>query len=284
MAHRRQIVLIACLAFALAMQVCAAASVTIQGQLEASDVVWLGRRTQVGGRSSDVVEKLVPEGSHVKRGDFVFKLDTAPMEQYAGLIQTQADRDRLAAEAAGAKLETLRGQLQAEKAKGPALLAPFTLEVERLTALPESVDVSAAEARLKAAQAALKDAEDKHKALDQLAARGMASQQTLQAARYDVDVATAERDRAKAALDGVRLGADPFDLKLAKLEEQKERMQIASDAADMAARARGAEISLAWAQRVAAASDRKLKTARGELDLASRYAPKDGIVVYAPAE
>ena len=273
-------------AFALAALHCCgalAANVSIQGQLEASDAVWLGRVTQTGERSTDVIAKIVPEGTQVEKGDFVFQLDTAPMERGVETAQAQVDQSNLTVKFVAAELDTLQGQLSAQEAKGSALLAPFTLEVERLEAPPDPVDLAAAEAQFKAAQASLDEAESKRKALERLTAQGMASRQALDTVRYDVETATADRDGAQATLDGVRAGADPFDLQIARLKEQKQRLQIQSDTDDLAAQAQGARITLESARSGAAWADRRLKTARGELALATRNAPVDGMVVYAEA-
>ncbi len=282
MADRKQIVFLACLAFALAVQVCGAASVTVQGELEASDAVWLGRLWNGADRGADVLSKIVPQGTRVKKGDVVLQFDTTPMERDIETAQSQAGRQDLAVQSARAKLDALRGQLDAQKQKAPALLAPFTLEVERLEGLPDPVDLAAAEARLRAAQASVDAAESRRKALDQLADRGMASQQAVAAAGYDAQIAAADRDKAQARLDGVRAGADPFDLKVAGLKEQKERLQIESDTDDFAAKVRAAGISLKWAERGAASAAEKLAIARENLAMATRCAPVDGVVVYAP--
>jgi hypothetical protein len=156
--------MLAVAALALAAEGGAAApGVEVPGQLEASDAIWMGKVTQVGERGTDVLEKIVPEGTKVKQGDFVFQLETKPIQQGIDAAQAEVRKDDLAVDAAKAKLEVLRGQLKAEQAKVPARIAPAALEVERLAALPEPMSVSAAESQLKAAQASLDDADKKQR-------------------------------------------------------------------------------------------------------------------------
>ena len=96
----------------------AAGTVSIPGALEAADAVWVSRLVRTDNyQRPDVLEKIVPEGTRVKKGDFLFQLDLAPIERELEKEQASAKTLELKVVSAESRLAELNKKLEAAEEK-----------------------------------------------------------------------------------------------------------------------------------------------------------------------
>ncbi len=138
--------------------------------------------SQLGAKVPGYVAEIpVAENSLVKTGDVVLRLDNGDY--------------RLAVDAAKAKIATQK-----------AVIASFTSQ-----AAAQQAQISAAEAKHESAQAALANAAITQKRASDLAARKIASQQTLDTANTTLQTATASVTESKAGITAAKAQIDVLD-------------------------------------------------------------------------
>jgi len=258
----------------------AAGTVSIPGALEAADAVWVSRLVRtINYQRSDVLEKIVPEGTRVKKGDFLFQLDLAPIKRELEKEQASAKTLELKVVSAESKLAELNRKIEAAIEKRPSRLAPFELEVTRLKKLPEAIQLSQAHSELERLQAILAEADRHHNALADLAGKGLTSVQAGVEAQFARDIAQADVNYTQAHLDQVQRGADPLDIALAEAECEKAALEADLDAIELETEAGECEQEM-LTHKIGHADQANMVTAvEEELASATYCAPKDGIVV-----
>lgn len=257
-----------------------ASAMTIPGQLEAADGVYVTRRSQTWAFVRLSLEKIVPEGTVVKEGDFLFQIDSTETKRAAEEVEAAVKTWEVSLTGAESSVVALRSQMEAARDTGPARLAPYVLAVQRLRNLPDPVDLADAESQLATRRAVLAEARTHCEAVEALAAQDLASQQALIEARFSRDIAAAEVEYAEAKLEEVEKGAAPYDVAIAEEEEEIARVNTELQAAELAMWAAQAEIGAYMTKAQLESQRKQLATARREVELGTRYAPVGGMVVY----
>ncbi len=149
---------------------------------------------------SEIITELpVPEGSPVKRGDVLVRLDDRIQKSRLLLAQAQATSAR-------ASLEKLRAGAREE-------------------------EIAIAEAKVEGAEAALKDAESSHRRDLTLIDKQAISQARLDQGLAQRDGARAALRSAQAALRELRNGARPEDLRIGEASVAAAEAQVAAERA-----------------------------------------------------
>ena len=254
--------------------------VTMPGQLEAAEPVWVARVTQGWRRTGDTIERIVPEGTRVKKGDFLLQMDLTPMEREEEKAQAAVEEAELAITSAEAEVGALTAQLRALKETSEARRAPYRLAVERLKGLPDPVELSEAESELVGAQEVLSERTSRCAAAESLARQHLSAEPRFTQARLARQIAAAVVSRATARLDGVRRGAGPHEVEIAEIEAQIARIGVEMETADLEIQVAEAKADLESRKAVLAQARKALDVARKEVALGTRHAPRDGVVVY----
>ncbi len=216
---QRVILLMAVAAVLLALLIVAQRSEPpghVSGFIEVHEIR-LGSR--IGGR---VAQVHVEEGQHVSRGTVLVELEPFDLEQRlqeaeALVAQKQAEYDRLRS---GYRAE----EIAQARARREQLLA----ELEKLRAGPRPQEIAAAEAEWKLAMAELELAEEKLKRTQALLAQNSATQEALDEAIAQWQVAQARVRARNEQLDLLREGTRREDLRRAEaqLEEAEQAWKL----------------------------------------------------------
>ncbi len=165
-------------------------SVAGSGIIEAST-----RNIEVGTPVAGVVQEVAIEaGDQVKAGDVLFRIDGRSQQ---------------------AELEVRKAALE---------IAEQTLA--RLKNLPRPEDVPPAEARVKAAEAALEDAKAQWAIMESVTDKRAVSQDIMNQRRFAVDLANARLLETQAALSQLKAGSWTPDLAIAGAQVESARSQV----------------------------------------------------------
>jgi len=257
-----------------------ATRVRIPGRLEAADAILVTRRSLVSNNPRTAITKIVPEGSAVQEGDFLFEIDGTEMERRAEKAEADAKDARLKEEAARARLAALQAELSAARESGPARLASCQVEVERLKSLPDAVELSAAESEVARLEAALTRAVQQRTAVEPLVEHGVTSEMAAVRARYGHGITAAELDSARAHLESVRRGADPRDLAVAELTARMAELGFELEIAKLEVKVAGANVEVQAALGQVRKGEEWLRRTREQLAFNTLHAPVAGKVVY----
>jgi len=256
--------------------------VRIEGELEASDAVWVSRRAMLK-YGSDVISKIVPEGTKVKKGDFLLQVDTQNWERDKQDAEARVKDGELRVTAGESKVSTARGELDAVREKAEPRVEPHRLAIQRLKNVPDPVELSAAESELERRKAALAEAEEQRTAVEALARDRIVSEQSLMEARFGQEAAAADLVQAEARLGKLRAGATANEIAIAEAELAVAQLDVELAMADSAAKVAQAELALVQAKRRLTRARKDFQYWRDQIPKGSRYAPTDGIVVYEKA-
>ncbi|NLW50716.1 MAG: hypothetical protein GXY85_07705 [Candidatus Brocadiaceae bacterium] len=255
--------------------------VALAGVLEATDAVWVGCRTCDWEYQSTVIDKIVPEGSHVKEGDFLFQVDQTKFGRALKAAESALKKAELNLESAQLQRATRQGELEVARGRTDADLALCRARIAHLESLPTRADLLRAESTFAARKAMLQEAERQYAAVLELAEEHGTSELAKTLARLSRDIASAEWACAEADLARVQRGADPDELAIARLEEE-----IAAAKADAAVAAAEhqvarAEIGVRFSRTLCERAQSRLDLAKRNLSSTTHCAPSDGVVVYA---
>ncbi|MGD2174737.1 MAG: hypothetical protein PVJ27_04980, partial [Candidatus Brocadiaceae bacterium] len=254
--------------------------VTIPGQLEAADALHVTRRSQTWENTTAPLAQLVPEGSHVQEGDVLFETDPTQVERRIQAAEGELKSRRLAVVSARSELAALEGELVSMRQSVPLELASRRLEVERLEALPDPVTLAEAEAEVSRLEATHQEHRSNVEALGSLAARHLCSRQELALARSDRDIVGAELEYARAYLEHVQKGADPYDITIAEVQESGAAMELELAVAELEVEVAEKRVDVQASERELAVQEGKLAGWKQELEFHVRRAPGSGIVAY----
>lgn len=251
-----------------------------------------------------VAEVFLEEGSAVKKGDVIAKLDTtdlelalaqaeASLEQAKGQLEqakTAVENAQAAEIIAGANFSrTVQGARPAEVTAARAALDAAQANLDKLRAGPTESDLGAAEAGLRNAEAALRQAQG---AYDRAFAANPAAISASPAA-LQLEQATNNYNSAKAQFDKVALGADAAQIKAAEQQVQAARASLDKvvsparqfDFDQAGAQVKQAELQLRNAETQVRSAENQIrlaeiqvKQAQRRLDQAQLTSPIDGFV------
>lgn len=222
----------------------------------------------VPARASGLVSRVAfVENQHVKQGEVLAELDTAP--QKARLAQAQAS---LATAEAASRAADEDAKIAESNARGQRSIAKASLSGASYTASQTKEQITAAEARVSAATTALDQAKLELDRTKRLEGSGAVSKAQLDLARSALDTAQANFDQAKSNAEGTRASVGSAQSRVA---EASARLEQASDVDTLISQAH-ARADTARAQVLTARAARDL--AELELSWTTIRAPADGVV------
>ncbi|MCK4284193.1 MAG: hypothetical protein KAX44_07740 [Candidatus Brocadiae bacterium] len=256
------------------------APIEVPGEIEASDAVWVGRREVHSKYRASVIEKIVPEGTRVKKGDFLLSVETRLWERDKQDALGVVKRRELELAGTQAQLATAESELEAAREKLPSRLEPHRLAIKRLKGLPDPVALSSVQSELERAQAQLAEAEEQVKAAEAMVEARAESGQALIEARFALDLAAADVALAQARLGKVQQGADAYDLEIAEAELAMAQVDAELEVAELAMTAAACDLKVRQAETRLSRARKDFEFWEAAITNATRYAPADGIVVY----
>lgn len=253
-------------------------TLTELGELRALDSVTVSART-----SSTAITYLIPEGTQVKKGDVLARLD--PTKYEVGLEHNRAAVQVADAEvrAAEKNLEVLRQQLLAQIASFEAEVNLARLVLAELKRKPLPDEVQKARLEVEKAKMVFGNAEKKQRLLPDLVEKGFITKDTLDKAELEYLEAKAGLQVSQFNLAKVSAGATPHELAQARI-----RLEMAKSALEKGRRSVEPQLQSGEAsvERAKANDEQARNIFDGSLqhiDMTVLRAPQDGLVVYAKA-
>ena len=222
--------------------------VTEHGEIESSSNVDVRCEVESKTTNGTAILEIVPEGTQVKKGDFLVKLNSS------SLVTDQTIQQIAVNSATSAYAQATNEHEAAVEAKREYEQGTYKQEAEKL------------ESELFVAQENFSRAEEYLRYSEKLAARGYITEIQLKADRFGVDKARKELDVAKTKLEVLREFTKPKTLK--KLE------------ADI----KNAEAKMVSEQAKVTLESEKLALIESQITKCMITAPADGQVVYANEE
>jgi HlyD family secretion protein len=268
-------------AFAAAVYTVETGDVTIRisqrGELRALDSVTLSAQKDLP------IIYLVPEGTQVEEGDLVVEFDAGKYENAleeakVDLQVTQANLQKAEKEFESQGLKLEAGIARYE---GDLHLAQLELDTVKNRPLPHELD--RATNLLENAKLAFQNAKNKREFMPSLVEKGFVTKVSLEEAELSYLEAKANLSAAQFEYDLVVAGATPQELRIAEIGVEqaqvavdKARAGMQSELESFGATVARERANVRRAEKLIGAAE--LKLARGTL-----FAPRAGIVVYAPA-
>jgi HlyD family secretion protein len=248
------------------------------GELRALDSVTISSQTY-----DAVITDLVPEGSQVKRGEVLVRLDPSKYEadldfRKAELQVAQADLRK-----AEQDREAQKQQLLADIARFEAEVRLAQLDLNELKRKPLPDEVEKARMELEKATFTFRNAEKKQNLLPKLVEKGFITTQTLENAELEYLEAKANLQVAQFTLTTVSAGATPQELSRARII--LEQAQSALEKAQHSMRSQLQSFEAVVERERARVEQAKTSTNKAMVRLARTVlrASQDGLVVYAMA-
>lgn len=251
-----------------------------------------------------VAEIFFDQSDAVKKGDVIARLDTTDLE--LALAQAQASLEQAKGALSQAEIavenaktqeiiatanysRTIQGSRPAEVSAARAALAAAQENLNKLKAGPSPEDLAAAEAALRNAEAALKQAQTVYDAAFRRDPAGIAASP----AAVQLEQATNNYNSAKAQYDKVLKGADAAQIKAAEQQVQTARAnldkvltparqfdidQAQAQLQQAQLQTRNAEIQVANARTQVKLAEIQVQQAQRRLDQALLKSPIDGVI------
>jgi HlyD family secretion protein len=175
---------------------------------------------------STMIAKLVPEGTKVKKGDFLAQLDVANMVK----VQREKQANLKRAEAQLAKIEKVMAselsRLEGDLIRRGADVELAEIELTELLALPEATDVAEAKASLDKAKRVEAYLKTEYEAVRRLAEQDYESPAALADAKLEYEIARVERRMAEVSAEQVASGAPVEEVARARLSLKAARIEL----------------------------------------------------------
>lgn len=253
-------------------------TVVERGTVESQNTVY-GKCELPGFETS--ITFIVAEGTFVKNGDVIAKLDATKIEQ-------QVAQKKLAlAEAEGKLKEARQNKISKEnEGKGKIVVAErelilATIEVEKYT----EGDYKAEEAEFKRliaeGQAALKKQEDDRANIEVLVKKGYRSPEQLDEYKFRVDSLTNAVKRDEQKLENLRKWDSKLKNTTFRGKVDDARLKVEREKATAEAELEKADIAIQSAESVVQLHKSELESLEESLAKAEMKAPQDGTVAYA---
>jgi RND family efflux transporter MFP subunit len=251
--------------------------VTERGELESSKTVIA--KCEVEVEQIKIVE-ILPEGTRVKQGDDVVRLDTDKLKRTLAEQEVKYNTAAGKFEAARQELEVQKNKAETESAKAQLALTLAELDLEKYVQGEYQADVDEKKGAIKLAEKDLQDAEEKSKHYQMFVKKGFGTPEQLRLKELEVEKARYNLERDKAKLDVLE--------KYTKKRQEAELKFKAEDAKRELVRTKNtgeasiakAKADLESARVVADLEKEQSERFRKQLGLAVIKAPEDGILVY----
>jgi HlyD family secretion protein len=252
--------------------------ITELGELRALDSVTISART-----GDAAITYLMPEGTRIKEGDVLVRLDPSRFEVY--LDQGKAEVQIAQAELRKVEkdLEVERQLLLAEIARLGSEVRLAKLDLDELKRKPLPNEVEKAQMELEKAEVAFRNAEKKQKLLPELVEKGFITTETLDKAELDYLEAKANRQVARVNFSMVSAGATPDELTKAQIRLAQARSALERTQGSMRPKLQSFEAAVERAQARVEQAKNSINKAMGWLERTELHAPRAGLVVYAKA-
>jgi HlyD family secretion protein len=251
-------------------------TVTDRGELESSQSVQVVCEVEGGGK----LVTIVPEGTHVKKGDEVAKLDAdillkgineqeVKWEQAAGKFKT-----------ATSELEVQKNKAESEIAKADLALILAKIDYDSYEEGEYSVELDKRKAAVEIGKKDLKEAEDGVAFTRGLVKKGFAQIETMRAKELEVLGKRYAVRQQEADLKVLTKFAKVRKLTELKAKAEDALRELARTKKSQSAATEKIENELKAAEKTAALEKRHLERLRGQLGKCVIKAPQEGIVIY----
>ena len=224
--------------------------------------------------------KLVPEGSEVKKGDFLMSLDKTELKRIERDRKADVRRAKAEVERLQKSLTIERDKLTSEVDRRKADLRIKELNFAHLQDLPTSVTATEAEVELQKAKMDAVFANEEFEPVKVLAKMGFESQAQFSEKKLAADQAAIEQEARQLSYRQTMAGAEKLDLQQAKLDLREAQLRCARAACDLELKVRRAQKALEAAEWDLKREELELRRFQESLKLAEFLAPKAGVVVY----
>ncbi len=248
-----------------------------KGELRAARSIDI--RSEVEGRATII--SLVPEGTHVKKGDVLVELATDETDEKIRDAEIKVALARAAAEASEKELQILRDKNASEKAKADLTLS---LAEDALRKYQEGDAVQlrqADELALEKAKYVLQRAVDRLKDSEELYKQGYITRLDLENDRFEKYQAEIELKKAELALAVTNKYTLPMKLQELQAAVDEARREQARQIAAAAASESKAVADVEAKKSELKLSEDKLAKLRDQKAKSRIVAPEDGLVTYA---
>jgi RND family efflux transporter MFP subunit len=251
-------------------------AITDRGEMESSQSIQAECEVEGGGK----LVTIVPEGTRVKKGEEVARLDTDTLLKGINEQEVKSEQAGGKVKTATGELEVQRNKAESEIAKADLALTLARIDYDSYEEGEFQVELDKRRGALELAKKELKEAED---TLD--FTRGMVKKGLTQLEQLRVMELTAEGKRYAVRQQEADLKVLTRFTKVRKLTELKAKSEEARRELDrtkksQAAATEKAESELRAASKTAELEQRQLERLRRQLDKCVLKAPQEGIVFY----
>jgi len=251
--------------------------VTERGQLESARTI--RAKCEVEGEASKIVF-LVPEGTHVKKGDVVVRFDADKISRGVAEQEIKFKTAEGKAKAAKEEMDVKKNKAESDIAKAELALDLAKLDREKYLEGEYKVEVDDKKSAINLAERSLKEAEEKLEGFRTFVRKGFAAPEQLSLKELEVAEKKNNLDRDKAklmVLEKYTLRRQEVELKAKEKEAERDLARTHSTARATITQAQtDCETTIA----VTKLEKEQLERSRKQLDHVEIKAPQDGILVY----
>lgn len=252
--------------------------VTERGELESSKTIMA--KCEVETEQIKIVD-ILPEGTRVKKGDVVVRLDTDKLKRTLAEQEVKYNTAAGKYEAAKQELEVQKNKAETETAKAQLALTLADLDLEKYVKGEYKADLDEKMGNIKLAEKELQDTEEKLKHYQMFVKKGFGTPEQLRLKELEVEKARNFLERDKAKLDVLeKYGRKRQEAELKFKAEDAKRELVRTKNSGEASIAK-AKADLESARIVADLEKEQFERFKKQLDLAVIKAPEDGILVYS---
>jgi RND family efflux transporter MFP subunit len=252
--------------------------VTERGELESSKTVTA--KCEVEVEQIKIVD-ILPEGTRVKKGDVVVRLDTDKLKRTLAEQEVKFNTADGKYQAAKQELEVQKNKAETDTAKAQLALTLADLDLEKYVKGEYKADFDEKMGNIKLAQKELQDNEEKLKHYQMFVKKGFGTPEQLRLKELEVEKSRTFLDRDKAKLDVLeKYGRRRQEAEL-KFKAEDAKRELTRTKSSGAASIAKAKADLDSARVVAELEKGQLERFKKQLDLAIIKAPEDGILVYS---
>lgn len=251
-------------------------SLSANGSIKSKDQLTI--RNELPGKTTIV--KLVPEGTVVKKGDLVFELDSNQIKKDLVNQQIQVNKSNADLTKSTENLAVVKNQAESDLVKAQVELNDARINLTKYQEGEYNRDYKKAEAALKLADSAARQAKDKAEWSQRLLKEGFISSNEYEADKLAYDKTTSELTTAQLELDLLQKYT-----REQKTQELKGKVRQTELAVERAQRKGRADVVQAEADLRAKTIENerelsKLETLQKQLEKTSMFAPADGMIIH----
>jgi RND family efflux transporter MFP subunit len=252
--------------------------VTERGELESSETITAKCEVEV---DQIKIVSITPEGTRVKKGDEVVRLDTDKLKRTVAEQEVKYNTAAGKFESARQELEVQKNKAETETAKAQLALTLAELDLEKYIKGEYQADLDEKKGLIKLAEKELQDAEEKLKYYQTFVKKGFGTPEQLRLKELEVEKARnyLERDKAKlVVLEKYTKKRQEAELNF-KAEDAKRELVRTKNSGE--ANIAKAKADLEATRVVANLEKEQLDRFKKQLEFAVVKAPADGILVYS---